>query len=436
MQQPAVVEQLGGGVGALVVAGRHRRAADQQLADVALGQLLAGRRGRRCASPGRAPAVPSSGRRRTSALVVGVASSTGLATRSRSSTTRSTASHTMPRIGGGNVPPMATSAMPKAGNTRARPEAEAARPRRRTPRRRRGRPARRRSARCAGATGRGPACRRRARVASTHEKFGPGGGRAAGSRRSTPSSGPGGRGSPAARPARGRRPSVIGIAEAARPGPCRGTAAATTPSRRPRVELGRRATMASRLAPSTRSGIITPFGSLVEPLVYCRMTSRSGSGAGISSALGAGAARAGQHDVERARSAGRRAPARRTAASWSSISRSLASPWRMRARVRLDELLERAHAHRQRQHHRRRAGQPAALDGGDQRPAGRAEDGHVVAGRDAPGLEGGADGPGLVVELRPRTRSRPSGPVTEAPTSRMPVGWPRALEPADDGRGR
>ena len=37
------------------------------------------------------------------------------------------------------------------------------------------------------------------------------------------------------------------------------------------------------LAASTRSGIITPFGSLVEPLVYCRMTSRSGSCAGISS---------------------------------------------------------------------------------------------------------------------------------------------------------
>ena len=34
--------------------------------------------------------------------------------------------------------------------------------------------------------------------------------------------------------------------------------------------------------PSTRSGIITPFGSLVEPLVYCRITSRSGSGGGIS----------------------------------------------------------------------------------------------------------------------------------------------------------
>jgi hypothetical protein len=37
------------------------------------------------------------------------------------------------------------------------------------------------------------------------------------------------------------------------------------------------------LAASTRSGIITPFGSLVDPLVYCKMTSRSGSSAGISS---------------------------------------------------------------------------------------------------------------------------------------------------------
>ena len=38
--QPPVAEQRGGGVGPLVVAGRHRRAADQQLADVALGPLL------------------------------------------------------------------------------------------------------------------------------------------------------------------------------------------------------------------------------------------------------------------------------------------------------------------------------------------------------------------------------------------------------------
>ncbi len=38
------------------------------------------------------------------------------------------------------------------------------------------------------------------------------------------------------------------------------------------------------LALSTRSGIITPFGSLVEPLVYWRITSRSGSCGGISNA--------------------------------------------------------------------------------------------------------------------------------------------------------
>ncbi len=46
------------------------------------------------------------------------------------------------------------------------------------------------------------------------------------------------------------------------------------------------------LAASTRSGIITPFGSLVDPLVYCRITSRSGSWAGSSnfSPLGAFAA--------------------------------------------------------------------------------------------------------------------------------------------------
>ncbi len=41
---------------------------------------------------------------------------------------------------------------------------------------------------------------------------------------------------------------------------------------------------ASMFALSTRSGIITPLGSLVDPLVYCRMTSRSGSCGGISSA--------------------------------------------------------------------------------------------------------------------------------------------------------
>ena len=40
--------------------------------------------------------------------------------------------------------------------------------------------------------------------------------------------------------------------------------------------------------------------------------------------------------------------------------------------------------------------------GGDQAAARRAEDRHVVAGAETAGLEGGADGPGLVVELAPR----------------------------------
>src|SRR4029079_19156020 len=40
---------------------------------------------------------------------------------------------------------------------------------------------------------------------------------------------------------------------------------------------------ASMLAASTRSGIITPLGSLVDPLVYCKITNRSGSCGGISS---------------------------------------------------------------------------------------------------------------------------------------------------------
>ena len=57
---------------------------------------------------------------------------------------------------------------------------------------------------------------------------------------------------------------------------------------------------ASTFADSTRSGIITPFGSLVEPLVYCRMTRRSGSGAGTSQAVAArDAGGTGQHGADR-----------------------------------------------------------------------------------------------------------------------------------------
>ena len=99
--------------GLLVVARGHRGARDLQLADVALGQDLAGARCRRCASPGPAPACPAGpggGRSAASA-------STGLARCWCSSVSASTVSKTRPRMGGGNEPPMASSAMPKAGNT-------------------------------------------------------------------------------------------------------------------------------------------------------------------------------------------------------------------------------------------------------------------------------------------------------------------------------
>ena len=103
--------------------------------------------------------------------------------------------------------------------------------------------------------------------------------------RSSPSSCPGGPGSPAARPA------------PARPeGHRRGEAAHQTHvvvQRQPRdhhavsMSTSRR-TMASRFASRTRSGIITPFGSHVEPLVYCRISRRSGSVRGISMASARG----------------------------------------------------------------------------------------------------------------------------------------------------
>ena len=98
--------------------------------------------------------------------------STGLAMRSRSSTSRSTASHTRPRSGLGNEPAMATSAMPKAGNTAPgrKPNGAAAATNAST---------------AAGSTGSAPLSamrmrdrsspdsRRSARVASTQAKFGP-----------------------------------------------------------------------------------------------------------------------------------------------------------------------------------------------------------------------------------------------------------------------
>ena len=153
---------------------------------------------------------------------------------------------------------------------------------------------------------------------------------------------------------------------------------------------------------STRSGIITPFGSLVEPLVYCRITSRSGSGAGTSrrSPLGTPGA-PGQHRADRD---DRRVARRRLVERGQQVvdQHELGVAVADAGPGRLDERLQRAHAHRQRQHHRGDAGHPAAADGRDQAAAGRPEDGDVVAGAEAPGLQGGADGAGLVVELAPR----------------------------------
>ena len=236
---------------------------------------------------------PRSGSRRTaSASSSGSVISTGLATRSRSSTWRSTVSHTSPRIGGGKAPPMATSAMPKAGNT--------------APGRKPNRWASATKASTAlGSTGSAPlsamrrrersrsVMRRRARVASTQEKFGP---------------------AVAVPPVAGHPLHPVGRVgeEVLRRGLHEVDAGdhrdAEAPDethvvveRQPRHHdvVRRRARRpgcsASRFAPNTRSGIITPFGSLVEPLVYWRMTSRSGSGAGISIALRAGVARPRHH---------------------------------------------------------------------------------------------------------------------------------------------
>ena len=215
-----------------------------------------------------------------SARSSGSSMSTGLATRSRSSTTRSTVSHTSPRPRGGNEPPIATSAIPKAGNTPPgiEPERRGGGDERLDRDRidRLGAGQRERERRQVEALGRAGS----ARVASTQAKLGPA---VAVPRQSEihciqlPRVG---------HEVLRRRLHQVDAASSSgwrgsRRGPCRGTAAATTPSRRPRSSSAA-SQQASMLADSTRSGIITPFGSLVEPLVYCRMTSRSGSGGGSS----------------------------------------------------------------------------------------------------------------------------------------------------------
>ena len=167
------------------------------------------------------------------------------------------------------------------------------------------------------------------------------------------------------------------------------------------------AAIASMFADRTRSGIITPFGSLVEPLVYCRMTSRSGSAAasrrhrrvGTFGAPGRTARQRLRRRVARRRLRRRRA---KSVVDEQQLGVAVADARPCRG----DELVERAHAHRQRQHHRGQPGQPAAADGGDQRPARRPEHGDVVARDQAARLQGGGDGACLVVDLPPRDRDR------------------------------
>ena len=132
-----------------------------------------------------------------------------------------------------------------------------------------------------------------------------------------------------------------------------------------------------------------------------------------------------------ARSAGRRAPPRRTRRA----GRRSARAWRRRGgcgprvdstnassepiRIGSGSTIEAMPAIQQ----------PRMI--GDQRAARRPEDGDVVAGHEAPGLQRRADGAGLVVDLAPRTTCTGRPAVTDAPTKRTPVGGRRRLEPLD-----
>ena len=72
----------------------------------------------------------------------------------------------------------------------------------------------------------------------------------------------------------------------------------------------------------------------------------------------------------------------------------------------LDECVERPHSHREGQHHRRDAGQPAAAHDGHQLSTGRPEHGDVVAGQQPLGLQRSADCTSVVVNLAPGDHRR------------------------------
>ncbi len=107
---------------------------------------------------------------------------------------------------------------------------------------------------------------------------------------------------------------------------------------------------------------------------------------------------------------------------------------------RVDELLERAHPHRQGQHHRRNAGHPAAADDRHQLAAGRSQHGDVIAGEHAPRLQCGTHGAGVVVDLAPRHELRAIGRHRVTHEAHAGAGIGGALEPLDrrqcGGHGR
>ena len=392
--------------------------------------------GRRRASPARAPACRAAAA--GAAPLVVRRRRGGLATRSLSSTTRSTASTPCPRIGGGNVPADRHLGHAERGEHARRGGSRTAPRRRRTPRPRRGRRARRRSARCVSGDRSRPLHPPQRPGGEHPGEVRAGGGGAAVGRDPLHPVRRAWRGSPAARPARARAPVVIGMArKPTRPmswysGSHDTITSSSARSRRPR-------TMRRGWRARTRSGIITPFGSLVEPLVYCRIDEPLGVvRRDLAVARRAGPLAAGQRSRPASTiggSPGDRLVERRRAAA--SISTSLASPWRMRARVcrRTPRASPSASA----------AAAPCGAAPASQQPwmavieraRRRAEDGHVVAGARARGPAARrATTRASSWSCAHETNGRPRR-ATEGPTKRTPVGRSAAaIEAVDDPHGR
>ena len=205
-----------------------------------------------------------------------------------------------------------------------------------------------------------------------------------------------------------------------------------------RVELGGHGAWRRGWRRATRCGSITPFGSLVEPLVNCRMASAVRVVAPAFERIAARDAGRPGSTVLIDSVGGSPSAGSMNGASWWSISSSLASAWRMRARVWDDELLDRAHPHRQRQHHDGGAGQPAAACtivtsgagwSGRGWPRGR-------RGSSPCAWSAAADRPGVVVELGPRDRRPRRRRASPRPRRRgPPLGASAAVRAFDDRAG-